>query len=793
MQLFLFVAVPAVVLWLQFLGLPRFLWDPVIAAARQEGLDLKFSRMRVSIFQGLVLDDVRLSAKNLPEKNEVAVDRASLAVNWRELLRGKFELGALELRGAQLYLPVASKDGVTRSLRLTKARARLALADGIVSVPLARFNLQGIEVTATGQIALAPQGTQAPRGDILPPEAARSIEILESVEFGEVPPKLNIEFSAAGGTSGTWQLPVVRFEAPHASLGAIALRDIRMEANFIDGEFNLQRLAARDTKGGSLEVTGRWDAATGEAQAELESSLDPAGFVSEFLQAKEWSDLAFAKPPVIRATLEAPRADRRRLQLLGTAESGNFTYRGLKFGGFGAGFVWREGGEFYADKILLRTPSGPITASLMIRPQEGAKMRVDCRADPLPILPLLGAKVKESVDKMELKFLDAPQISFEAQGPKLDPAVLKAKGTLQLGRTSIHGSEMENATADVGFENLALIFTNMRVKRPEGTGSGSFAYDFGQKQVRLENIRSTMMPFNVLQWADPTVAKETQPYRFKGAPDVTVSGVIGLQDSSLTKLTAQFQAPQGLDYDLLERTLNFGATRGTLRFEGRKILVDIPSAQLYGGSVRMNAAVTTGQPGARQQMTVDLNRVNFETLTRLYFDYRDSKGLVSGRYDFSFVPGKPREMRGKGNLLVEDGNVFAIPVLGPLSFLLDSVIPGAGYQTSRRGTCDYTVANGEIHTDNLDVQGQGFVMIGKGTLFYIEDRMDFGVRVNAQGVPGILLYPVSKLFEYVSDGKMTEPKWRPRMLPKNERGEPDRKRPEKSKPANGEAKPNGRA
>jgi len=792
-QLFFFVAVPAVILWLQFIGLPGFLREPVVNAARNEGLDLKFSRMRVSIFQGLVLDDVMLSAENLPEKSEVAVDRASLAVNWRELLRGKFELGALELRGAQLYLPIASKDGVTRSLRLTKARARLALADGIVSVPLARFNLQGIEVTATGQVSLSPQAPSAAPTGLLPPEAARALEILEAVDFGRVPPKLTVEFSAAGGTSGIWQLPSVRFEAPRASLGAISLRDIRMDANFIDRVMTLRRLAAKDNKAGSLEASGRWDTATGDAQADIESSLDPAGFVAELLHAKEWKDLAFARPPLIRATLETLPGTPRRLQVLGTAQTDAFSYRGLKFGEFKAGFVWRQGGEFYADEISLRTPSGPITASFMMRPEEGVRLRLDCQADPLPLLPLLGAKAKETVDKMELKFLEPPRIKLEAKGAKLDPAALQAVGNLQLARTSIHGSEMESANADLSFENLALIFTNMRVKRPEGSGTGSFIYDFGKKQVRLENIRSTMTPFNVLQWADPNVAKETEPYRLKGPPDVTVNGIIGLQDSSLTRLTAQFEALQGLEYDLLDRTLNFGSTRGTLRFEGRKIIADIPSAQLFGGSVRMNAVVTTGQPGARQQMTVDLNRVNFETLTRLYFDYRDSKGLVSGRYNFTFVPGKPEQMRGEGNLLVEDGNVFAIPVLGPLSFLLDSVVPGAGYQTSRRATCDYTVANGEIRTDNLDVQGQGFVMIGQGSLFFIEDRMDFGVRVNAQGVPGILLYPVSKLFEYVSDGKMTEPKWRPRMLPKNERTAEPPKKEEKAKPPSAGAKPNGRA
>jgi hypothetical protein len=395
-----------------------------------------------------------------------------------------------------------------------------------------------------------------------------------------------------------------------------------------------------------------------------------------------------------------------------------------------------------------------------------------------------------------LRFIDPPVIELEARGTKLDPAAMRATGKLQLGRTSIHGSEMESATADVAFENLALTFTNMSVKRPEGAGTGTFVYDFGRQQVRLQDIRSTMTPLNVLQWADPNVARETEPYRLKGPPLVNVSGTIGLKDPSLTDLTAQFDAPQGLDYDLLGRTLSFGAARGTLRFKGREILVDVPAARLYGGNVRLEATVAVGQAGARQQMTVNLDRVNFETLTRLYFDYQDSKGLVSGRYDFSFVPGKAELMRGQGDLLVEDGNVFAIPVLGPLTFLLDSVVPGAGYQTSRRATCDYTVANGEIRTENLDVQGQGFVMIGKGSLFFIEDRMDFGVRVNAQGVPGILLYPVSKLFEYVSDGKMTEPKWRPRILPKgSERGGESKPDPaeEKKKAPSAEAKPNGRA
>jgi hypothetical protein len=401
-------------------------------------------------------------------------------------------------------------------------------------------------------------------------------------------------------------------------------------------------------------------------------------------------------------------------------------------------------------------------------------MRIDCQADPLPLTALLNERDRGNLAKLDLQVIDAPSIRFEARGDRLDAASLKATGKIQLGRTSIHDSPMDKATADLSFEGLALTLTNIRVSRPEGSGSGAFTYDFGRRQVRLDGIRSTMNPFNVLQWADPKVAAETKPYRFKAPPEVTVGGVIGIEDPSQTRLWANFTAPQGLDYDLLDRTLNFGAATGSLEFAGRKIKVDIPSARLYGGAVKITADINTGEPGARQNMNIELDAVNFEGLTRLYFDYKDSQGVVSGRYNFSFVGNQPAQMRGSGNLLVENGNVFALPVLGPLSAVLGTIIPGAGYQTARKATCDFRVADGEIRTDNLDVTGQGFSMIGQGSLFFLRDAMDFSVRINAQGVPGVLLYPVSKLFEYVSDGKLSDPQWHPKVFPKGGSSRPPR-------------------
>ena len=730
-----------------------------------------------------MLDKVQLRADRLPDNPEVAVDRAAISLDWRALLRGRVELTSLDLRGAQLFLPVVSADGVTRTLRLTKARARLMLADGVVSVPLARFNLQGIDVTATGQIALGDGPAPEADAGLIPPEVSRALEVLESLDFGQTAPALDVEFSAVSGDAGALQLPHIRFEARRAAYGRAQLQDIRLDATYRDNVLEIPQLAARDAQGGRLDLFGTWNLASGAAHGEVESSLNPAPWLAELRPDGPWGELTFTAPPALQASFEIRPEGTPRIRVIGTVDTKAFAFRGVSFRALSSGFAWRDG-ELYASDVLLRPATGEIRADLMLRTDD-VKARIDCRADPLQLLPLLPAKAREDVRKMELEFAEAPHLKLEAAGPALDPAVLTARGTVQLGRTSIHGSPMDNATADVAFANLALVFSNLQVARPEGVGSGSFTYDFGQNRVLLENIRSTMNPFNVLQWADPNVARETEPYRFKAPPEVLVNGVIGLKNPELTRLTANFTAPQGLDYDLLERTLNFGAATGTLQFSGRTILVDVPSARLFGGRARLTATVLTGQPGARQQMMVVLDNVDFETLTRLYFDYEHSKGMLDARYDFTFVPGQPRLMRGQGKLRVEDGNVFAIPILGPLSLLLDKVIPGTGYQKAREATCDFRVADGVITTDNLDIIGQGFTMIGRGKLFFVDDRMDFTMRVNAQGVPGLLLYPVSKLFEYISDGKLSEPVWRPRALPKG----PARGRPEAEEKPAGEKKP----
>ena len=298
-----------------------------------------------------------------------------------------------------------------------------------------------------------------------------------------------------------------------------------------------------------------------------------------------------------------------------------------------------------------------------------------------------------------------------------------------------------------------------------GKGTGAFAYDVGRQEVRLENIRSTLIPYEVLMWIDPRIAKTISPYRFRSNPNVAVQGKVHMRLATKNNLSIQVESPAGMDYDLLGKTLSFGKTSAKVLVIGNKVEARVTRAPIMGGEVTLDADVSIDPKAPFLTADVKLERVNFSKLTKLYFNYDDSKGVVRGRYNFKTKMGQEEQMTGKGSIRIEDGNVFAIPTLGPFSSIMGAILPGVAYNTARLATADFSVANKKVSTKNIEIVGSGFSMFGDGDIYFLTGQLDMDMRLNAQGVPGILFFPVSKLLEYHSNGTFSDPGWLPKIIP----------------------------
>ena len=228
-------------------------------------------------------------------------------------------------------------------------------------------------------------------------------------------------------------------------------------------------------------------------------------------------------------------------------------------------------------------------------------------------------------------------------------------------------------------------------------------------------------------------------------------------------LVTQVSAPSGMDFTFIKKNLDFQSIGGEIVFTEDRMWFNNLRGVIFGGDVQGGLDLSMGH-AKDYTASVEVKNLDFARLTKLYFDFDSSKGELTGDYHFTGRSDDPRTLHGGGSVDVDHGNVFAIPFLGPLSGIVNTVLPGLGFDVAHQATANFLTDDGKISTANLDVKGVGFALYGGGWLGYMNDTMNFRVRLNSRGLPGAVLYPVSKLLEYSSQGPLSKPVWRPRVL-----------------------------
>jgi hypothetical protein len=322
---------------------------------------------------------------------------------------------------------------------------------------------------------------------------------------------------------------------------------------------------------------------------------------------------------------------------------------------------------------------------------------------------------------------------------------------------------MNSATAKVHFADGAVAYQDFKVTRDEGVGTGSFVYDFAKHEVRVSNIKATVRPNEVAWWIDPDLPKDVAPYKFRQAPTITANGVYQFHGQKGTKLEINVDGPGGMDYVFLGKTLPFQKITSRLLFTNDRLQIIDLRGNLFSGNVRGSADISLAHGDQHYRAKLAVESIDFPKLTELYWNYKTAQGRLSGAYDFTGDGGNTRLMQGSGTLSVANGDVFAIPVFGPLSGILGSLLPGkvVGYSIARDAKAAFTAKNGILHTDNFEVAGGWFSMLGDGDIYFLDDKLDFNVRISPKGA-GLLLAPVYKLFEYKGEGSLKNPNWHPK-------------------------------
>ena len=757
----LFIVLPAAIIYLREVGLGFGLKERIASALGGDSFRTEIGRLSIDPFSGLIARNVEVWETG-ETRNLARIERVVVSVSFSDLLAGRVTIDHLQLDETDVSIPIGTNPDAPR-LNVRGVSAELFIAADQVRISSLEGQVQGVKVVLSGSLQNVrafqlqhPAQPQPQRQELL----AKAIETLSTLTFPGAPPELRLKINGDAANLAALQVSPISLRSGPIIAPRWRVDGVEAEADYEKEVLNVKRLRLRASEG-ELSLSAQWKNSI--LNFELSSTLGPESFSRLLPKDSPLEDLKSVAAPQLEATGRITHsASPLQYDVTGALQIGEFSFRGMDFDSFATDFAASNGRIFLQEAKLLAA-GGQISANLLLAPQD-FRFRVSNTIAPTAFAPLLGKKEKEALKLMD--FRDAPYLQLDLRGPKPDFAVLTGTGFLRLGRTSMRGYPLDWGQSKIEIADKAITYRDFSLGRGKAVGKGTFVYDFGGQQVVLQDVESTMPPVDVMMWIDPNIANVIKPYRFRQPPRVQADGVIHLKDPQKNDLRLAIQSDSGLDYDLLNRTLKFGRTLADVNISGTKVLANIKSAELMEGNVGVNATVSIDPSDPTFGAKIDIRRVNFAQLTKLYFDYEDSMGVGSGDFNFTARMGQEQLMRGDGSLRVEDGRVFAIPILGPLSEIINKIIPGAGFQSARLATADFTVGDERINTKNLKIEGAGFSLFGYGDIFFVKDKMDMSVRINARGIPGLVLFPVSKLFEYVSTGSVSKPEWRPKIIPR---------------------------
>lgn len=735
----------------------------VVQELHKRGVEAQIGRLTLDPFRGLVAKNVRIFDYRNRENTLALISEVSLDINYAALIHHEPFLNALDVRDAQIRFPIKTAEGKANRAQLTNLRAHIYFPPEQIYVSQAEGIFCGIRLSARGQ--LIKRADYQPSASITPEEwqerlslAERVVTELQKFSFPAGPPSLQLKFSG-----DIAEVENARVEATlrgeRLQRDSYEISNLSAAAEWNDKRLDIVHCEWSDGKG-AFAGRGDWNRETNTAKFQIHSTLDLKGFLNAFGVGEPMADAEFHSPPLLEINgFINLGSEQSQPKIIGHAAFGDFMYKKVPFSELSADFSW-DGERTLVRELRVRHQTGQLRADLFDAPND-FRINLESTISPEAVRPLVPAQTNEFL--REWQWQRSPAIRMAIRGADRNPESWQGDGTVALGRTRFRGTSMNGANARIHFADGAVTFEDIQVTRDEGAGSGSFTYDFKKHEVRISNIRSSLYPAEVIFWIDPKTSKTVVPYKFRRPPNVIANGVYQFRGGKNTRLEVKVDGSTGMDYVFLGRTLPFDHVSARLLFTNDRLQISDVRADLLDGTLRGNADISLARNDPRYRASLSISEINFPRLTDLYFNYKTAQGLLRGTYEFNGLGNDWRTMRGKGKVEVSNGDVFAIPIFGPLSGILNHIVPGSGYSIAHQANAEFTVGNGIIHTEDFEAAGSLFSMLGNGDIHFLDDKLDFNLRLDMKG-PGIVLMPMYKLFEYAGEGSLKKPDWHPKRF-----------------------------
>ena len=124
----------------------------VVEELHKRGVEADIGRLTLDPFRGLVARNVRVFDYKNRENTLARISEVSLDINYAALIHNQSFLNSLDVRDAQITLPLRMAAGKGEKAQLTNFRAHVYFPPEQIYVSQAQGTLCGIRISAAGQL-----------------------------------------------------------------------------------------------------------------------------------------------------------------------------------------------------------------------------------------------------------------------------------------------------------------------------------------------------------------------------------------------------------------------------------------------------------------------------------------------------------------------------------------------------------------------------------------------------------------------------------------------------------------
>lgn len=753
------------------------------------GVIADFEHLRFEITKGLVAKGVRIYADEKREDVVARLEHLVIDVDKTKLMRGKIRVHNIALKDADITLPIDSNDPSGKLIIINELQGEMYLPDKktIEARALEGF-LSGIHISMDARI-WSEKDAQDDSPQRLKQQRTNRLKfishILNEIEQWQwpvdSPPKIKLYIEANTDKIETARIDFI-IEAAEIEKNGTSLYDIELSGDYNNNIITLDNISLRDSTG-KLDSKASYQPATKTTKFEAHSTLHLQALCRQILGINIANQLTFSTPPDISCTgtIRLKPDSQTETLITGQISVSDFSFLGSRFQELQSDFS-SQNKDLFLTKLYAKHKEGELKGRILFK-DETIQYEADSTLPASAYTPFLnGSGIGKALNKVTFQPDSSLQISARGTMNRHMLTQWDAEGYAKIDKFSYKGTEMNSLSGHYSlsavrshFDRIKADFNydNYSLKKTYGgpssasVSASSIHLNRDENIIVLNDINGSAWPAPIVRLFVPNVADHIEKYRFHRPPNLSASGAFGLNgNKDATNFNIIVNSPGSMHYEFIGEPLTLNTLQSNVQILGDRVDVNNLSFYTFEGACSGNIHVYTSHP-ERSGYFGDLQfrRLHLKDIGKLYEFNNAERGLLTGRIDFNGDGNSTDKFNAQGSLALEKGNLFSVPMLGPISKLIGGVLRDKNptQEKAKDASCTYIIKNGIVFSNDFLATTRSLKFTGEGNIDLNKKEIDLLVRMNARGLFGVLAMPLRPfigLFQFNGKGPISEPTWK---------------------------------